>query len=64
MKNTCHFTPLPSDSGFIEKTNHLYDTLRSMQSSLNKRYLDGEDPDTLELETWEQFCSCLGSPEN
>jgi hypothetical protein len=35
-----------------------------MQTSLNKRYLDGEDPDTLELETWEQFCSCLGSPEN
>ena len=64
VKNTCHFVPLPSDSGFIEKTNHLYDTLRSMQTSLNKRYLDGEDPDTLELETWEQFCSCLGHPEN
>ena len=34
-----------------------------MQSALNERYLDGVDPDTLEAQTWEQFCSCLGSPQ-
>lgn len=64
VKNNCHFVPLPSDSGFIEKTNQLYDTLRSIQSTLNERYLDGADPDDLELETWDQFCSCLGPSEN
>lgn len=63
VKNTCQFVPLPSDSGFIENTNRLYDSLRSMQSALNERYLDGVDPDTLEAQTWEQFCSCLGSPQ-
>lgn len=63
VKNTCRFVPLPSDSGFIEKTNRLYDRLRAEQSSLAGQYRDGADPAVLETETWKQFCSCLGPPD-
>lgn len=64
VKKSRRFVPLPSESGYIEKTNQLYDILRSEQSSLTASYLAGADPDALESGTWEQFCSCLGRPED
>lgn len=60
----CRFVPLPSESGYIEKTNQLYDILRSEQSALTSLYEAGSAPDALESKTWDQFCSCLCRPES
>lgn len=64
VKKMCRFVPLPSESGYIEKTNQLYDILRSEQSALTSLYEAESAPDALESKTWDQFCSCLCRPES
>ena len=53
------YTPIvrPTYDGFYDRVNALYDYFRQMQPVFAQRIQNGEDPEALAEETWEQFCA-------